>query len=153
VTFKSSRVHGTGVFAKQPIPAGARVWEYDASMKVFDRFALATLDPGQLAYVLHCGYLHTPSHRFLWCEDGMQFMNHAAPPLANTGLGYWPELRQDHSIALRNIAAGEELFEDYTFWSDSGIAPDHWLYPLYRDHSPEHLAFLSAIRAQPAVAA
>jgi len=153
VTFKNSRVHGTGVFAKRPIPAGTRVWQYDSSMKVCDRFALTTLDPERLRYALHGGYLHKPSDRFLWYTDGMQFMNHRAAPFANVGLGFWPELREDHTIALRNIAAGEELFEDYGFWSDAGVEPDHWLYPLYADYCPEHLAFLSGIHLQPAVAA
>ena len=93
----------------------------------------------------HGGYLHEPSGRFLWYTDGMQYMNHRPVPDANIGLGYWPDLDKDHTIALRDIAAGEELFEDYTFWSDGGLSPDHWLYRLYRKHCPEHLAFLQTL--------
>jgi hypothetical protein len=153
VTFKNSRIHGTGVFARQPIPAGTRVWQFDDSMSVCDRFALATLETGQLRYALHGGYLHKPTDRFLWYTDGMQFMNHANTPLANVGLTFWPALREDHIVAIRNIAAGEELLEDYGFWSDAGIEPDHWLYPLYLKYCPEHLAFLCDVNARPAAAA
>ena len=131
VSFENSPIHGVGVFARQPIPAGTRVWEYDESMTVCDRHSLGRLGPRQLRYALHGGYLHKPSDRFLWYTDGMQFMNHAAGPLANVGLGTWPPLREDHTVALRDIAAGEELFEDYGFWADAGLEPDHWLRPLY----------------------
>lgn len=75
----------------------------------------------------------------------MQYMNHAPGPVANIGLTYWPSLTEDHTIALRDIEAGEELFEDYGFWADSGIEPGHWLYALYRDHCPKHLDFLCSL--------
>jgi hypothetical protein len=147
VTFESSPVHGVGVFARQPIPAGARVWQYDESMTVSDRHSIGRLEPRQLRYALHGGYLHKPSDRFLWYTDGMQFMNHAAGSLANVGLGTWPPLWDDHTVALRDIAAGEELFEDYGFWADGGLEPEHWLHPLYLGHCPEHFAFLSSLGA------
>jgi SET domain-containing protein len=145
VDFKCSPVHGMGVFARRPIAAGTRIWQVDPSMRFCDAAAMAALSPAQLRFALHGGYLHEPSGRFLWYTDGMQYMNHRAVPDANIGLGYWPELDKDHTIALRDIAAGEELFEDYTFWSDGGLSPDHWLYRLYRKHCPEHLAFLQTL--------
>ena len=107
-----------GVFARHAIAAGTRVWQVDETMHVCDARALAELAPGDLRFALHGGYLHEPSGQFLWYRDGMQFMNHRPGPGANVGLGKWPPLFEDHCIALRSIAAGEELFEDYTFWSD-----------------------------------
>lgn len=141
-----------GVFAAQAIPAGSRIWQYDESMFVFDRKRLARLSPRQIHRVLHGGYLHRPSDCLLWYSDGMEYMNHAASPFANIGLGIWPPLREDHTIALRDIAAGEELFEDYGFWSDGGLHPTHWLYPFYLQHCPEHYAFLSGLAPLPAAA-
>jgi hypothetical protein len=133
------------VFAKKPIAAGTRIWEFDEGMRVCDADAMAALDPRQLRYALHGGYLHKPSDRFLWYTDGMQYMNHAATPRANIGLGTWPPLRDDHTVALRDIAAGEELLEDYAFWADGGLAPSHWLRKLYLEHCPEHYDFLSSL--------
>ena len=52
------------------------------------------------------------------------------------GLGDLAAAPHDHTVALRDIAAGEELFEDYTFWSDGGLAPDHWLYGSTRRTAP-----------------
>ena len=133
------------MFAKQTISAGTRVWEYDDGMRVSDAGTMVALDPRQLRYALHGGYLHKPSDRFLWYTDGMQYMNHAATPRANVGLGTWPPLRDDHTVALRDIAVGEELLEDYAFWADGGLAPNHWLRRLYLEHCPEHFTFLGSL--------
>lgn len=145
VDFKPSGVHGTGVFARQPITAGTRIWQVDQTMHICDRDAMYALTPRKLRFALHGGYYHKPSGRFLWYTDGMQYMNHARTPMANIGLSFWPPLEEDHTVALRDIAAGEELFEDYTFWSDGGLSPDHWLYRLYRDHCPQHYDFLYSL--------
>lgn len=145
VDFRKSSVHGTGVFARRPIRCGTRVWEVDSSMHFCGRDEMYALSPNKLSYALHGGYFHKPSGQFLWYTDGMQYMNHAAGAGANVGLTYWPALTEDHTIALRDIEAGEELFEDYGFWADAGIQPGHWLYALYSAHCPEHLTFLSSL--------
>ena len=145
--FKKSGVHGTGVFARRPIAAGTRIWQFDRTMQVCDREAMYALSPRKLRFALHGGYYHKPSGMFLWYTDGMQYMNHASTPMANIGLAFWPPLDADHTVALRDIAPGEELFEDYTFWADGGLAPDHWLYRLYLEHCPEHYAFLCSLEA------
>jgi hypothetical protein len=145
VSFKKSPIHGTGVFAKERIPAGARVWEYDPTMMACDEATLVRLEPGTIRFALHGGYLHKPSDRLLWYTDGMQYMNHAEGPRANIGLGTWPALSEDHTIALRDIAPGEELLEDYCFWAGGGVAPGHWLHSFYIRYCPEHLGFLARL--------
>lgn len=145
VDFKVSPVHGTGVFARRAIKAGTRIWQVDRTMRFEDQYSLGALAPRELRAALHGGYLHKPTGKFIWYDDGMQFMNHAQQPFANIGLGYWPALTEDHTIALRNIEAGEELFEDYGFWADGGIDPSHWLHRLYLQYCPEHFTFLSGI--------
>ncbi|TPE51404.1 SET domain-containing protein-lysine N-methyltransferase [Amaricoccus solimangrovi] len=152
VEFRSSKVDGMGVFARRAIRSGTRLWQFDESMHVCDSNALAGLDDRDLAYALHGGYLHGPSDKFLWYRDGMQFMNHADGEMANVGLGFWPELRQDHCVALRDIAAGEELFEDYSFWADAGLDPRHWLHPFYMRQGRRHYHFLRGLERQPVAA-
>lgn len=148
VDFKRSRTHGTGVFARQPIKAGTRIWQVDSSMHKCTREAMYALSPRKLKFALHGGYYHKSSGLFLWYTDGMQYMNHATTPMANIGLSYWPTIDDDHTIALRDIEPGEELYEDYGFWSDGGISPDHWLYRLYLDHCPDHYAFLCSLNTE-----
>ena len=147
VEFRKSSIHGMGIFVRQAISAGTRLWEYDETMRSCDEAAFERLTPRERRFALHGGYLHKPSDTFLWYTDGMQFMNHRRSPDANAGLGRWPNLDEDHTTALRDIAVGEELTEDYTFWSDGGIAPDHWLNRFYLAHCPEHLAFLHQLES------
>lgn len=152
VEFRASSVDGTGIFARKAISAGTRVWEVDEGMHFCDRKALLALGRQQLRFALHGGYLHKPSDTFLWYQDGMQYMNHALSPQANVGLGMWPALMDDHTIALRDIAPGEELFEDYTFWADGGLEKNHWLNKIYAEFHPDHLAFLNSLEMVPAAA-
>jgi hypothetical protein len=143
VEFKRSSVEGTGVFASSAITAGSKVWQYDRSMRICSKLQLALLPPGELRFALHAGYLHKPSGKFLYYRDGMEYMNHAFGSMANVGSSSWPErVEEDHTVALRDIEAGEELLEDYTFCLDGGLAPDHWMRPLYLAHNPEHYSFL-----------
>jgi hypothetical protein len=150
VAFLESSVHGTGVFARERIRKGTKIWEYDDSMFVESRKQMEKMDGKYLPYVLKAGYLHRTSGKFLWYTDGMQFINHATD--ANVGLDYWPRLEQDHIVALRDIAPGEELCEDYGMCLAGGLAPDHWLRPLYLAHCRGHYEFLLdlAQRAAPA---
>ena len=145
VDFRPSGLHGLGVFARRDIPRGARIWEVDAGMRFDDRAAVEALPPAALRDALHGGYLHVPTDRLVWYDDGMQFMNHGPAGQANIGLDHWPALHADHTVALRDIAAGEELLEDYGFWAHSDLARSHWLTALYRRHCPEHLGFLESL--------
>jgi hypothetical protein len=142
IEVKRSEVHGSGVFAAEPISAGTKVWQFDRSMHVCTRATMARLEPSTLSQALNAGYVHEPSELFLWYTDGMQFLNHADGRDANVGLHYWPRLTDDHIVALRDIAPGEELCEDYRNCLRAGLAPDHWLAPFYRVFSPAHYRFL-----------
>jgi hypothetical protein len=145
VDFRKSPIHGMGAFARTRIPAGTKVWVFDHSMKVCGLPELAALTPEKLEFALHGGYLHHPSGRFVWYDDGMQFVNHADSPYANIGITEWTPLQEDNCTALRDIEPGEELLEDYSFWSIFSLDHEHWLRKLYRDFCPGHYAFLSSL--------
>ncbi len=146
VDFKMSDVHGMGVFASKLIPSGTPIWAFDDSMHVCTRKTMSKMSPAAIRFALHGGYLHIPSDKFLWYEDGMEFMNHALGDKANVGLDFWPSLGEDHLVALRDIAPGEELLEDYTFCLSGGLAPNHWLRPFYLAHHPDHYNFLLGLQ-------
>jgi hypothetical protein len=142
------------VFATLPIPAGTRIWQVDPTMHIRDRRSLPALMPEMLRYALLAGYLHKPSGTFVWYDDGMQFLNHGEGTEANVGLDHWPDrLLDDHVVALRDIRAGEELREDYTFCLNGGLAPDHWMRPLYLAYCPRHYEFLLGLERRFAAAA
>jgi hypothetical protein len=145
VEFKASSIEGTGAFARTPIRKGTKVWTFDDSMQVCDLADLAALSPRRLRFALHGGYYHQPSGKFVWYDDGMHFVNHAFAPGANIGILEWTPLEEDNCTALRDIEPGEELLEDYSFWSAHGLSPDHWLHKLYLDFCPEHFRFLTEL--------
>jgi uncharacterized protein len=104
----ASAIEGVGVFAAEPIPAGAAIWrlepgfdrliaqaDYEAAEPVLrellDRYAYPSPDqPGVIVYEV----------------DNGRFMNHADGP--NTDFSH-PE----GGTALRDIASGEEITCDY----------------------------------------
>jgi uncharacterized protein len=145
VAFGKSSTHGIGVFALEPIKRGTKVWTVDSSMKFVKPFEIAALDAEERRFALLGGYYHYPSQIFVYYYDGMEYMNHADGDVANIGAKEWPPLQEDYCIALRDIAAGEELLEDYTFWSSGTLFKDHWLTELYRKHCPNHYSFLLQI--------
>lgn len=145
VAFRPSATHGMGVFAQEPIRAGTKVWVFDETMHVCGLPELAALTPDRLAFALHGGYLHHPSGRFVWYEDGMEYVNHAEGAGANIGITEWTPLEKDNCTALRDIAPGEELLEDYGFWSIFQLPEEHWLHGIYQDFCPHHYAFLASV--------
>jgi hypothetical protein len=152
VEFRPSPLDGTGTFARTDIRAGTKVWTFDSTMKVHGLADLAALPPKTLEFALHGGYLHYPSGKFIWYDDGMDLVNHAPAGVANIGITEWTPLEEDNCTALRDIAAGEELTEDYAFWSVLSLDPEHWLPKLYRDFCPDHYAFLQSLSRQRKVA-
>ena len=114
-------------------------------MKFVGPAELAALPADELRFALHGGYLHYPAQRFVYYNDGMEYVNHATGTAANIGIREWTSLMEDNCSALRDIAVGEELLEDYTFWSILNLRTDHWLIDLYRSSCPEHYSFLVKI--------
>lgn len=153
VAFRDSELHGMGVFAKEAIPRGTKIWNYDETMHLETKKSMGRLDGKVISYALKAGYLHEPSGKFLWYTDGMQYMNHASGRQANVGLHYWPDLEDDHIIALRDIAPGEELREDYAGCLTGGLGPQHWLKPLYLAFGRDHYEFLLGLGLSPTIPA
>ena len=145
VDIAPSPTHGTGVFVKEFVPAGTTVWTFDRSMHVCDPMTLRGYNKPTLHKALLGGYLHDPTGQFVWYEDGQQFVNHADGELANVTTPEWRPLDEDCVVATRDIHPGEELFEDYGFWSIFNLRHDHWLRQLYLEHCPEHYFFMQSL--------
>jgi SET domain-containing protein len=103
----ASPIEGVGLFAAEPIAKGAVVWRFEPGLDIIapeDRIA-ALPESAQAffrRYAFPCPFF--PGGLLLGF-DNTRFVNHSPTPnLDNTG----PE-----TIALRDIADGEELTTDY----------------------------------------
>lgn len=104
-----SAIEGVGLFALEPIAAGALIWQLDPA---FDRLIpegeVEKLPIAFRLFVQRYGYPYPHDLSMLVVElDNGRFMNHSPAP--NTRFD-----NPDAGFALRAIAAGEELTCDYS---------------------------------------
>ena len=96
---------GWGVFATAPIPRGTVTWVLDPLDQMIDPTWLESLGPQWHRWRDHHTFGDRDGHRIL-CWDLCRSMNHSCRPnCGGTELGF--------ELALADIAAGEELTNDY----------------------------------------
>jgi hypothetical protein len=96
---------GYGLFATRPIPKGTVTWVGDSLDQIITPEKLALL-PETLKYQVHrYSYLNGRADRIL-CWDHGRFVNHScAASCLSPGFNF--------EIAVRDIALGEEITDDY----------------------------------------
>ena len=113
-----SPIHGLGVFAAAPIGAGTPVWRFEPGLDMeFAPDIAETLPKHVRDFFARYGYLDRNLNRLILCFDDARFVNHSATP--NIATDY---ARDTHGldVALRDIAAGEELTMDYAGFEAAG---------------------------------
>ena len=95
---------GRGVVATREIPRGTIVWTRDPLDQDIPLSRFAKLPPQVRAQVEEYAYLDVGG--FVLCWDHARFVNHSCDPNC-LAAGY------DFEVAVRDIAAGEELTGDY----------------------------------------
>ncbi len=107
-----SGIHGMGLFAGEPIAKGSVVWGFDPP--VDQRFKPEELRgmSGEMKLFLS-RYAYSDRGTLVLCGDHARFMNHS--PEANCG----NDPTRQYTLALRDIAQGEELTDNYASMEDS----------------------------------
>lgn len=114
-----SAIHGLGLFAVDAVPAGTVVWRLDLELDlVLDEIAVAALPPEARAQVDRYAYPDPVRVARVLCADDARFFNHAD----GANCGDSPTEGPDVTVALRDVAAGEELTWDYR---ESGSTAPH----------------------------
>jgi hypothetical protein len=117
-----SAIEGLGLFAAEFIPAGTRIYVWDA------RFGwtgtpeeLAVLPDTARAFVEHYGWRDAATGMWRASVDNSRFLNHSQTP--NT------EHRADGQYALVDIPAGTEITESYADFDPDFAEYAHALVP------------------------
>jgi uncharacterized protein len=106
-----SSIHGLGLFAAEPVARGTPVWRFEPGFdRAFTEEQCAAFLPAVREHLRWFGFCSLADGRVVLSGDHACFMNHAASP--NTGAP--PDAQAPTAtVALRDIAAGEELTCDY----------------------------------------
>lgn len=111
VRVDQSAIHGLGVFAVDRIAKGTLVWRFtpgfdlDLNPKLLDEHP-----PHFRQIMLHYGYIDPRFNRFILCCDDCRFINHSDTPNVRSDFDLD---RYGIDVAVRDIAAGEEITVDY----------------------------------------
>jgi hypothetical protein len=104
---------GLGVFATRPIPAGTLVWVEDSLDVRIPAQAVRNLVGPMREAIYRSAYQPHGADYYLLCWDAAKYLNHCCEPNC---LSVTPEAE----IAVRDIAAGEQLSNHYAFF---GLEP------------------------------
>ncbi len=109
---EQSPIHGTGLFAAEPIPAGTPTWRFTPGIDLsIHPDAVKQFTEVSRDWFLMYAYLDIRTGLYVLCADDARFMNHSETP--NVGGNYEQEPVFGVDVAQRDIAEGEELTCDY----------------------------------------
>jgi SET domain-containing protein len=106
-----SAIHGLGLFAVEAAPRGTPVWRFEPGFdRVFTVARMVAFPEGARAHLRWFAFFSRDDGSATLSGDHSCFMNHSPTP--NTGAP--PDATSPvTTVALRDIAAGEELTCDY----------------------------------------
>lgn len=109
-----SRIDGLGVFASEPIRKGQTVWVFDPAFdRLFTPEQVAAFPEPAQRHILKCGFLDKRKGLYFVGIDYDIFTNHSGEPTLVEGEETPERDRTPVLIAARDIAADEELTQDY----------------------------------------
>lgn len=110
-----SSIHGVGLFAKEAIAKGMKVWEFTTGFDlVLSKEEVAHLSEAAREQFLNYAYVSKESGKYILCSDDARFFNHQKD--SNITCLIPPGAHIENALecfAIRDISAGEEITNDY----------------------------------------
>lgn len=114
---RSSRIHGLGLFADQPIRRGSVLWTFEPGLDLrFRPEDVMDMSPEARAFLARYAYCERGT--LVLCGDHARFMNHSSE--SNCG----SNAERSATLTLRDIQPGEELTDNYATMEDPWTAFD-----------------------------
>jgi len=111
VALNRSPLHGLGLFTVGPVARGTPIWAFEPGFdRVFTLREFEHLPAPAQAHLRHFGYLDGGAGVWVLGGDLSIFMNHSPDPTTGAPDSSGPARA---TVALRDLAAGEELTCDY----------------------------------------
>jgi SET domain-containing protein len=108
---RPSAIHGLGLFAVAPVPRGTPIWRFEPGFdREFTSAQFAALPPLAQQHLRWFAFREDANGHWVLGGDLSIFMNHAAQPNTGSPANVSGLVT---TVALRDIAAGEELTCDY----------------------------------------
>ena len=108
----TSPIHGMGLLASEPVRKGTPIWRFQKGFDHdFSPEAFAALPEIARAHTRWFCFVSKENGHVILSGDHACFINHSPTP--NTGAGDTDGMPVDATVALRDIAAGEEITCNY----------------------------------------
>jgi SET domain-containing protein len=102
-----SKIAGIGLFADEMITKGTVIWKFEPLIDILlSKEEIENLAEPSKKQFYNYSYLDEKYNKYLLCGDDGRFLNHDLNPNCDDSI-------PDETIAIRNIAIGEELTVNY----------------------------------------
>lgn len=108
---KESKIHGIGIFSKEDIPKGKKIWKFHKGYdRNFSQEELLQLPEPIKKDIIKYGYKNKKDQRIVYCIDNAKFFNHSSNPnTKETSENY----KESYTVTIKNIKKNEELTCNY----------------------------------------
>jgi len=115
-----SKIHGIGLFADEFVPMGKKVWEYTNWFDIsLTKDQINKLSEAAKEQFLNYAYLSKETKKYVLCSDDARFFNHDDKPNVSCVVPIGADFEDAlECFALRDIAKGEELTNNYAEFED-----------------------------------
>lgn len=118
-TPRSSSIHGIGLFADAAIPKGTAIWRFSPGLDLeIEPAAFEAMDQRERDTILFYGFHSRKTGKYHLSFDNVRFINHAEQGNVTVDTSAVGEI-EFPLIAARDIAAGEELTQNYSKFDEA----------------------------------